>query len=92
MDEVFLGLAELLLGISLGLAELLLGISPGLRPWEIPRSSPASPRKTPSIPSLVLGLTQSLPLLGLRWQPGCLEQNWISALAAHWLPPAPPGP
>ena len=41
MDEVFLGLAGLLLGISLE-----------IRPWEIPRSSPASPRKTPSIPAM----------------------------------------
>ena len=28
-------------------------------PWEISQSSPASPRKTPSIPPLLLGLTQS---------------------------------
>ena len=48
MEEVFLGLSGLLLGISLG-----------LRPWEIPRRSPASPRKTPSIPPLILGLTQT---------------------------------
>ena len=81
MDKVFLGLAGVLLGISLG-----------LRPWEIPWSSPTSPWKTPSIPPIVLGLTQSLPLLGLQWQPGCLEQIWIAALAALWLPPAPPGP
>ena len=56
MDEVFVGLAGLLLEISLGLC-----------PWEIPQSSPAIPRKTPSIPPLVLGLTHSLPLLGLQW-------------------------
>ena len=42
-----------------GLAGLLLWISLGLRPREIPRSSPASPRKTPSIPPLLLGLTHS---------------------------------
>ena len=48
MDRVFLGLAGLLLGIYLGLC-----------PQEIPLSSPASPRKTPSIPPLLLGLTQS---------------------------------
>ena len=47
MDGVFLRLAGLLLGISLGLC-----------PREIPSSSPASPRKTPSIPPLFLGLTQ----------------------------------
>ena len=81
MDEVFLGLAGLLLEISLGLC-----------PWETPRRSPARPWKTPSIPPLVLGLTQCLPLLGLQWQPGCLEQIWIAYLAALWLPPAPPGP
>ena len=46
MDRVFLGLAG-----------LLLGISPGLCPREIPRSSPASPQKTLSIPPLLLGLT-----------------------------------
>ena len=48
MDGVFLGLAGLLLGISLGLC-----------PQEIPRSSPASPWKTPSIHPLLLGLTHS---------------------------------
>ena len=49
MDRVFLGLAG-----------LLLGISQGRSPWEIPKSSPASPRKTLSIPPFLLGLTQSL--------------------------------
>ena len=34
------------------------GISRGFCPLEIPRSSPASPRKTPSITPLLLGLTQ----------------------------------
>ena len=34
------------------------------RPREIPRSSPASPRKTPSIPPLLLGLTQSIEMVG----------------------------
>ena len=48
MDKVFLGLAGLLHEISLG-----------LRPREIPRSIPSSPWKTPSIPPLLLGLTQS---------------------------------
>ena len=48
MDGVFLGLAGLLLGIFLGLC-----------PREIPRSSPASPWKTPSIPPLLLGLTHA---------------------------------
>ena len=47
MDEIFLGLAGLLLGICLE-----------LRPREIPRSSPASLWKTLSIPPLFLGLTQ----------------------------------
>ena len=46
-------------GVFLRLAGLLLGISLGLRPREIPRSIPASPQKTPSIPHLLLGLTQS---------------------------------
>ena len=46
-DRVFLGLAGLLLGISLG-----------LRPQEIPRSSPASPRKTLPFLPLLLRLTQ----------------------------------
>ena len=45
-------------GVFLGLAGLLLGISLGLLPREISGSSPASPRKTPSIPPLLLGLTQ----------------------------------
>ena len=49
-------------GVFLGLAGLLLGNSLGLRPLEIPRSSPASPQKTPSIPSLLLGLTYSLKI------------------------------
>ena len=47
-DRVFLGLAGMLLGISLGLC-----------PREIPWSSPASPRKTPSFPPLLLRLTHS---------------------------------
>ena len=47
------------MGFFLWLAGLLLGISLGLRPPEIPRSSPASPWKNPSIPPLLLGLTQS---------------------------------
>ena len=79
-------------GFFLGLAGRLLRISLRLCPRELPRSSPASPRKTLSITPVVLGLTQSLPLIGLRWQPGCLEQIWIAALTALWLPPAPPGP
>ena len=77
-------------GFFLGLAGLLLGISLGLCPWEFPRISPASPQKTLSITPVVLGLTQSLPLIGLQRQPGCLEQIWIAALTALWLPPAPP--
>ena len=47
-------------GVFLGLAGLLLKISLGLRPQEIPWSSPARPRKTPSIPPLLLGFTQYL--------------------------------
>ena len=47
-------------GVFLGLAGLLLGISLGLRPWEIPPSSPACPRKTPSFPPLLLRLTHSV--------------------------------
>ena len=47
-------------GVVLRLAGLLLGISLGLLPREIPRSSPASPRKTTSIPPLLLGLSQSV--------------------------------
>ena len=46
MDEVFRGLAG-----------LLRGISQGQSPREIPRSSPAGLRKTPSIPTLLLGFT-----------------------------------
>ena len=46
------------MGFSLGWQAMLLGISLGLRPQEIPRSSPASPRKTPPIPPLLLRLTQ----------------------------------
>ena len=46
-DRVFLGLAGLLLRISFGLC-----------PREIPRSRPASPRKTLSFPPLLLRLTQ----------------------------------
>ena len=48
-------------GIFLGLARLLLRISLGNRPQEIPQSSPASPRKTPSFPPLLLRLTQARP-------------------------------
>ena len=47
-------------GIFLGLAGLLLGISLGLRPWEIPRSNPAIPLKTPFIPPLIIVLTHSV--------------------------------
>ena len=46
-------------GVFLGLAGLLLGISLGLCAQEISPSSPASPWKTPLIPPLLLGLTQS---------------------------------
>ena len=42
-------------GVFQGLAGLLQGISRGGSPREIPRSSPASPRKTLSIPTLLLG-------------------------------------
>ena len=45
-------------------AGLLLGISLGLRPREIPRSSPASPQKTPSFPPLLLRLTQTVANVG----------------------------
>ena len=48
MDRVFLELSG-----------LLRGLSQGQSPWEIPLSSPASPRKILSIPPLLLGLTQS---------------------------------
>ena len=44
-------------GVFRGLAGLLRGISGGRSPREIPRSSPASPRKTQSIPTLLLGFT-----------------------------------
>ena len=47
-------------GVFLGLAGLLLRISLRLRPWEIPRSSPASPWKTQSFPPLLLRLTHPL--------------------------------
>ena len=50
-DRVFLGLVGLLPRISLW-----------LRPQEIPRSRPASPRKTPSFPPLLLRLTKYLQL------------------------------
>ena len=46
-------------GVFHWLAGLLLRISPRLCPRETPRSSPASPWKTPSIPPLLLRLTQS---------------------------------
>ena len=48
MDRVFFWLAGLLLVISFG-----------IWPMEIPRRGPANPWKTPSFPTLVLGLTQS---------------------------------
>ena len=51
IDGVFLGLV----GLLLGLAGLLLRISLGL--------CPASPRKTPSNPPLLLGLTQCVNIL-----------------------------
>ena len=47
-------------GVFLRLAGLLHEISPWLCLQDIPQSSPASPQKTPSIPSLLLGFTQSL--------------------------------
>ena len=57
-------------GVLLGLAGLLLGISLGLRPWEIPWSSRASPRKTPFIPPLLLGLTHDVGSL-------CISMMWL---------------
>ena len=65
MDGVFLELAELLLWISLWLC-----------PRKIPRSSPASPWQTPSIPPLLLGLTQSV---------GPTEQTWNWSKSLHSL-------
>ena len=47
-------------GVFRELAGLLRGISRGRSPREIPRSSPASPRKIPSIPTLLLRFTFSL--------------------------------
>ena len=44
-------------GVFRGLAGLHWGISRGQSPREIPRSSPASPRKTPSFPTLLLRFT-----------------------------------
>ena len=44
-------------GVFQGLAGLLRGISRGRSLREIPRSSPASPRKTPSCPTLLLRFT-----------------------------------
>ena len=44
-------------GVFRGLAGLLRGISQGQSQREILRSSPASPRKTSSIPTLLLGFT-----------------------------------
>ena len=44
-------------GVSRGLAGLLRGISQGRSPREILRSSPISPRKIPSFPSLLLRFT-----------------------------------
>ena len=46
-------------GLFLGLTGLLHGISLGICPREIPWNSPASLRKTPSFPPLLLRLTQS---------------------------------
>ena len=64
-------------GVFLGLAGLLLGISLGLRPQEIPRSSPTSPRKTPSFPPLLLRLTQScwnsVHVLTYKYQPAYIR-------------------
>ena len=57
--------------VFLGLAGLLLRISIGLRPREIPRSSPASPRKTPSFPPRLLRLTQYS--IVQPWQCGTLQ-------------------
>ena len=47
-------------GVFLRLAGLLQKISPWLCLQNIPQSSPASRQKTPSIPPLLLGFTQSL--------------------------------
>ena len=44
-------------GVFFRLAGLLRGISRGRSPREIRRSSPASPRKTPSIPIFLIGFT-----------------------------------
>ena len=69
-------------GIFLGLEGLLLGISLGLCPREIPRSNPASPRKTPSIPPLLLGLTQYVECYDKQVcrVGGCHDQEVCSAL------------
>ena len=59
----------------------------GLCPREIPRSSPASPRKTPSIPPLLLGLPimwcmyhTKIPLLSKNNQPIKSKPSFIMVL------------
>ena len=59
-----------------------------LFPALIPRSSPVGPRKTPSIPPLLLGLTQyTVPALcsNWAWSPGC-RGRWGSEGCCSWDP------
>ena len=63
------------------MAGLLLDISPGLCPRKILRSSPASPRKTPSIPPLLLGLTQDT---NKRMQSHCDVETQPTKATVHY--------
>ena len=76
---IFYEVNELIISLMIiRLVGLILGISPRLCLREIPRSSPASPRKTLSIPPLLLGLTH---YTALYWNIGLLHSNLILSTA-----------
>ena len=91
-------------GVFLGLAGLLLGISLRLCPWEIPRSSPAIPWKTPSFPPILLRLLQYTKypsstrclqpygLQQLKTTPNVLDAATASASIQHTSPDFQPLP
>ena len=79
-DRVFFGLAGLPLGISLGLCPWEMPWSSPASPREMPRSSLACPRKTPSFPPVLLRLIQSL-----QTGKNCCTADWGNERKICWM-------
>ena len=71
-------------GVFRGLAGLLRGISQGRSPREIPKSSPASPRKTPSFPTLLLRFTFYFQHGFSKYWSQQASKFFVNAISAHF--------